>query len=82
MLRWTIAILFLANVLAFVAILGVSGVFGPSLIASGRGPNHLNRQVNPGWLKARPITASEAADQPVVGGPMPSAPIAASELAQ
>jgi hypothetical protein len=81
-LRWTIAILFLANVLAFVATLGVFGTFGPSLIASGRGPDHLNRQVNPDWLTARPVTASEAADQPVVGGPMPSAPIAASALAQ
>jgi hypothetical protein len=78
-LRWTIAILLLANVLAFVAIFGV---FGPTPIASEREPNHLSRQVNPGWLTARPLTASEAADQPVVGGPMPSAPIAASELAQ
>ena len=79
MLRWPIAILFLANVLAFVA---VRGVFGPSPTAGGHEPNHLNRQVNPEWLKVQPITAADAADQPVVGGPAPSVPIAASELAQ
>jgi hypothetical protein len=79
MLRWPIAILFLANVLAFVA---VRGVFGPSPTAGGREPNHLNRQVNPEWLRVQPVTAAEAADQPVVGGPAPAVPIAASELAQ
>jgi hypothetical protein len=79
MLRWPIAILFLANVLAFVA---VRGVFGPSPTAGGREPNHLNRQVNPEWLKVQPVTAAEAADQPVVGGPAPSVPIATSELGQ
>jgi hypothetical protein len=79
MLRWPIAILFLANMLAFVA---VRGVFGPSPTAGGREPNHLNRQVHPDWLKVRPVTAVEAADQPVVGGPAPAAPIAASTLPQ
>jgi hypothetical protein len=71
--------LFLANMLAFVA---VRGVFGPAPTAGGREPNHLNRQVHPDWLKVQPITATEAADQPVVGGPAPSAPVAASTLPQ
>jgi hypothetical protein len=79
MLHWPIAILLLANILAFVA---VRGVFGPAPTAGGREPNHLNRQVHPDWLKVQPITATEAADQPVVGGPAPSAPVAASTLPQ
>lgn len=77
MLRWPIAILLLANILAFVA---VRGVFGPPPTAGGREPGHLNREVHPDWLKVRPITAGQAADQPVVGGPVPTAPIAASAL--
>jgi hypothetical protein len=79
MLRWPIALLLLANVLAFVAVLGV---FGPAPTAGGREPNHLSREIHPDWLKVRPVTAADAADQPVVGGPMPSAPIAASELSE
>jgi hypothetical protein len=77
MLRWSIAILLLANILAFVA---ARGVFGPSPSAGGREPTHLNRQVHPEWLSVQPVTAADAADQPVVGGPAPAAPIAASEL--
>ncbi|WP_144144076.1 hypothetical protein [Paraburkholderia sp. BCC1884] len=77
MLRWLIAILFFANLLAFVA---VRGVFGPTPTAGGREPNHLNRQIHPEWLKVQPVTASEAADQAVVGAPTPSVPIAASAL--
>ncbi|MFM0006703.1 hypothetical protein PQR57_37675 [Paraburkholderia dipogonis] len=79
MLRWLIAILFLANMLAFVA---VRGVFGPTPTAGGREPNHLNRQVHQEWLKVQPVTASDAADLAVVGGPAPVAPIAASALSQ
>ncbi|CAH2779743.1 MAG: FIG00452712: hypothetical protein [uncultured Paraburkholderia sp.] len=77
--RWLIAILFLANLLAFVA---VRGVFGPTTTAGGREPNHLNRQIYPETLKVQPVTSTEAADQAVVGGPAPSAPIAASSLPQ
>ena len=79
MLRWPIAILFLANMLAFVA---VRGVFGPTPTAGGREPNHLNREVHPDWLKVQAVTAAEAADQAGVGGPAPAAPIAASALPQ
>jgi hypothetical protein len=79
MLRWLIAILFLANLLVFVA---VRGVFGPTPTASGREPNHLSREVHPDWLKMRAVTAAEAADRAVVGGPAPAAPIAASVLPQ
>lgn len=79
MLRWLIAILFLANMLAFVA---VRGVLGPTPTAGAREPNHLNRQLHADWLKVQPVTAAEAADQAVVGGPAPMAPIAASALSQ
>lgn len=79
MLRWLIAILFLANMLAFVA---MRGVFGPTPTAGGREPNHLIRQIHPEWLKVHPVTAAEAADQALVGGPAPAAPIAASVLPQ
>jgi hypothetical protein len=79
MLRWMIAILFLANMLAFVA---MRGVFGPTPTAGGREPNHLNRQIHPDWLRIQPVSAAEAADLAVVGGPAPSAPIAASALTQ
>jgi hypothetical protein len=79
MLRWLIAILFLANLLAFVA---VRGVFGPTPTASGREPNHLSREVHPDWLKVRPVTATDAADQAVVGAAAPVAPVAASALPQ
>ena len=77
MLRWPIAILLLANILAFVA---QRGIFGPSPAAGGREPTHLNRQVHPEWLRVQPVTAADAADQPVVGGPAPAAPVAASSL--
>ncbi|KXU90003.1 hypothetical protein CI15_07475 [Paraburkholderia monticola] len=79
MLRWPIAILFVVNVLAFVAL---RGVFGPTPIASARETNHLNRQIHPDWLKVRPVSAADAADQAVVGGPAPEAPISTSELPQ
>ncbi len=79
MLRWLIAILFLANMLAFVAL---RGVFGPLPSAGPREPNHVNRQIHPEWLKVRPMSAADAADQAVVGAPAPAAPVAASALAQ
>jgi hypothetical protein len=79
MLRWLIAILFLANMLAFVT---VRGVFGPTPIAGAREPNHLNRQIHPETLKVQPVSAAEAADLAVVGGPAPAPAISASELTQ
>jgi hypothetical protein len=79
MLRWLLALLFLANMLAFVA---MRGVFGPTPTAGLREPLHLNRQIHPEWLQVRPMTAAEAADQPVVGGPAPAAAVAASALPQ
>jgi hypothetical protein len=80
MLRWLIAILVLANVLAFVA---TRGVFGPLPSSGPREPERLNRQIHPEWLKVTPLSAAEAMNASVVvGGPAPIAPIAASELAQ
>jgi hypothetical protein len=79
MLRWPIAILLLANILAFVA---VRGVFGPPPTAGGREPVHLNREVHPEWLKVQAVSMGQAADQAVVGAPAPAAPIAASALPQ
>jgi hypothetical protein len=80
MLRWLVAILFLANLLAFAL---ASGLLG-ALPASGeREPSHLNRQIHPDWLNARPLSAADLAEQPpVVGGPAPVAPVQASSLAQ
>ena len=79
MLRWPIAILIVVNVLAFAAL---SGAFGSIPAVSGRGPNYLNRQVHSDWLKVRPVSAADAADQAVVGGPAPQARISTSELPQ
>jgi hypothetical protein len=79
MLRWPVAILILANVLAFVAL---RGAFGPVPVAAGREPAQLNRQIHPEWLKVHPVSAADAADQAVVGGPVPTAPISASALPQ
>ncbi|WP_233846538.1 hypothetical protein [Paraburkholderia sp. HD33-4] len=77
MLRWPIAILIVVNVLAFVAL---RGAFGPSTTSRGREPNYLTRQIHPDWLKVRPVSAADASDQAVVGGPAPQAPISTSEL--
>ncbi|MCC8404315.1 hypothetical protein LJ655_20920 [Paraburkholderia sp. MMS20-SJTN17] len=79
MLRWPIAILIVLNVLAFVAL---RGAFGPALTAGARQPDLLNRQIHPDWLKVRPVSAADAADQAVVGGPAPQARISTSELPQ
>lgn len=79
MLRWLIAILVLANLLAFVL---ASGLLG-ALPASGeREPSHLNRQIHPDWLTVTPIAAADATDQAVVGGPAPVVPVQASTLTQ
>jgi hypothetical protein len=79
MLRWLLALLLLANVLAFVT---MRGLFGPSPAAGPREPNHLNRQVRPDQLRVQPMAAADATDLAVVGGPAPIAPIAASALRQ
>jgi hypothetical protein len=79
MLRWLIALLFLANLLMFVV---VQGVFGPLPSAGGREPQHLDRQIHPELVRARPISPEEAADQAVVGAPAPSTPVQAAPLSQ
>jgi hypothetical protein len=79
MLRWLLALLFLANLLMFVV---AQGVFGPLPAAGGREPQHLDRQVHPELVRVRPISPEEAADQAVVGGPTPSAPVQAAPLSQ
>ncbi|CAH2778628.1 MAG: hypothetical protein CBCREVIR_0461 [Candidatus Burkholderia crenata] len=79
MLRWLLALLFLANLLMFVV---VQGVFGPLPSAGEREPQHLDRQVHPELVRVRPISPEESADQAVVGGPAPSAAVQAAPLAQ
>jgi hypothetical protein len=79
MLRWLLALLFLANLLMFVV---AQGVFGPLPAAGGREPHHLDRQVHPELVRVRPISPEEAADQAVVGGPAPTAPVQAAPLSQ
>ncbi|WP_042299362.1 hypothetical protein [Paraburkholderia kururiensis] len=79
MLRWLIAILLLANLLALAAI---SGAFGPTPASGPREPGHLNREVHPDWLKVRPISPAESADATIVGGPVPMPAVKSSELAQ
>jgi hypothetical protein len=79
MLRWLIALLFLANLLMFVV---VQGVFGPLPSAGGREPQHLDRQIHPELVRTRPISPEEAADQAVVGGPAPAAAVQAAPLSQ
>ncbi|WDD95488.1 hypothetical protein Bsp3421_005664 [Burkholderia sp. FERM BP-3421] len=65
MLRWLIAVLFLANMLAFVV---MRGTFGPLPAAGPREPGHLAQQVRPDALRVTAL--AQAADQPVVGGPI------------
>ncbi|MGF6726996.1 hypothetical protein P3T43_006388 [Paraburkholderia sp. GAS41] len=79
MLRWLIAILLLANLLAFATL---RGMFGPLPYAGAREPGHLNRQIHPETLRVQPVSAAAPADLAVVGAPAPAAPIAASELSQ
>jgi hypothetical protein len=79
MLRWLIAILVLANLVAFGL---ASGMLGPLPASGPREPNHLNRQVHPEWLKTRPISAAEANDQAIVGKAAPEPAVKASALTQ
>ncbi|KVF73951.1 hypothetical protein WS75_16695 [Burkholderia sp. FL-7-2-10-S1-D7] len=76
MLRWLIAVLILANLLAFVA---VRGVFGPLPAAGPREPEVLSRQVRPDALHAMPL--AQASDQPVIGGPIGSPAVTAEPIA-
>jgi len=79
MLRWLIAILFLANILAFVA---TRGMLGPLTSLNAQEPNRLNRQIHPELLKVHPLSAAEAADQAVVGAPAPNPQVQSSTLPQ
>ena len=79
MLRWLIAILILANLLAFAAI---GGVFGPTPASGSRETQHLNRQIHPERLQVRPIRPSESADVATVGGPVAQPAVQASSLSQ
>lgn len=80
MLRWTLAVLVLANLLVFAAI---RGIFGPLPWAGNpHQPMYLNRQVQPAALQVRPETAQEAADRAVVGAPAPQAPVQTQTLPQ
>jgi hypothetical protein len=77
MLRWLIAILFLANLIAFAL---ASGMLGPVPAAGAQEPHHLERQVHPEWLQARPISEAQAAEQAIVGLPEPAPSISAAPL--
>lgn len=77
MLRWLIAILFLANLVALAL---ASGTLGPLPAAGAREPHHLERQIHPEWLQARPISEADAAEHAVVGQPDPTPAVAATPL--
>ncbi|AJK47871.1 hypothetical protein [Burkholderia plantarii] len=67
MLRWLIAILLVANLIALAAI---EGLFGPPPAAGAREPAHLAQQVRPEALRVS--ATAKAAETPVVGGPITS----------
>lgn len=67
MLRWLIAILLVANLIALAAI---EGLFGPPPAAGAREPAHLAQQVHPEALRVS--ATAQAAETPVVGGPITS----------
>jgi hypothetical protein len=79
MLRWLIAFLILANLLMLAV---VQGMFGPLPAAGAREPHHLLQQVHPEALNARPLHPEDAADQPLVGGPAPSATVQERPISQ
>lgn len=76
MLRWLIAILLVANLVALAAI---QGLFGPPPAAGAREPWHLTQQIRPQALHTTAV--AQAAEQPVVGGPISSPPIESQPLA-
>ncbi len=77
MLRWLIAILVVANLIAF-ALAG--GLFGPLPAAGPRETHNLERQVHPEWLRTRPMSEAESAEQAIVGLPDPTPLVAAAPL--
>ncbi|KNH09968.1 hypothetical protein BRCH_01904 [Candidatus Burkholderia brachyanthoides] len=79
MLRWLVAFLILANLLMFAV---VQGMFGPLPAAGAREPHHLQQQVHPEVLNARPLHPEDAADQPQVGGLAPAANVQERPLSQ
>ncbi|MGU7771402.1 hypothetical protein ACV229_14600 [Burkholderia sp. MR1-5-21] len=76
MLRWLIAVLFLANMLALVV---MREVFGPLPAAGPREPGILSRQVHPDALRVTPL--AQATGEAVVGGPIASPALTAQPLA-
>lgn len=78
MLRWLIALLVTANLIAFGL---ASGALSPPPSSGPREPGHLNRQVRPEWLKTRPISAAEAGEQAIVGKPAPEPSVVETPLA-
>src|SRR5271167_382538 len=62
MLRWLLALLFLANLVILIV---VQGGLGPLPSAGVREPQHLDRQFHPEQVRVRPITPEESADQAV-----------------
>ena len=79
MLRWLIAFLLVANLVAFAAIYGV---FGPTPASGTRETQHLGRQIHPERLIVRPILASESVDVPLIGGPVASPRVQSEPLSQ
>ncbi|WP_116134759.1 hypothetical protein [Trinickia diaoshuihuensis] len=77
MLRWLIAILLLANMIAFAL---ASGMLGPLPAAGPIESNHIERQVHPEWLKATPISEAQSAEQVIIGQPDPSPALNAAPL--
>ncbi|MBN3792905.1 hypothetical protein [Burkholderia sp. Ac-20353] len=75
MLRWLIAVLFLANMLALVV---TREVLGPQPAAGPREPGILSRQVRPDALRVTPL--AQASDQAVSGGPIAAPAVAAEPL--
>ncbi|CAN0623813.1 conserved protein of unknown function [Burkholderia multivorans] len=77
MLRWLIAVLFLANMLAFLA---ARGLFGPPPAAGAREPGLLSRQVMPGTLRVTPLAqgADQAAGNAPVAPPAPASALPAA----
>ncbi|MBU9608929.1 hypothetical protein QZM19_23035 [Burkholderia multivorans] len=76
MLRWLIAVLFLANLIAFAL---ATEMVGPRPAAGAREPGVVARQVRADALRATPLV--QATDQPVVGGPIAPPAVATEPLA-
>jgi hypothetical protein len=79
MLRWVIALLILANLVAFAA---VRGAFGTTPASGLRDSRPLTRQIHPERLTVRAIRPSESIDVPVVGGPVALPAVQAAPLTQ